>query len=288
MIRYADRGAEFRIWDIADVHRFTRGMALDHFHKDVDWIHNDPYSLWAGGGDYCDWIMPGDKRFDPASFDESVKVVDLTSFAAFCARQIVADYWPIKDKCLGFGLGNHDIYYLSRNSEMAIHQGICDGLGTANLGYSGWFDVYFIHDQESKTPQMGTGSPPDHYEARLRVLVYHGIGAAATAGGKMNALKKIVDFVDADLVMTGHLHEQIAKTFVRLFPNGDCSEIDSKTTMGLITGSYLRTYGPRFTSYGELKAYFPTTLGASFARYTPARKRLSVEIAAENVGLGPT
>lgn len=288
IITYPDKEAEFRIWDIADAHRFAKGMAIDHFRRDVRRIDFDPYSLWAGGGDYCDWIVPGDKRFDPASFDPDVKVVDLTSFAAFCAKMIIEDYWVIRGKCIGFALGNHDLKYLSKNSEMAIHEHICRELGTRNMAYSGWADLYFIHDPEAATVSMVTAEePPEHFTARLRVLVYHGIGAAGTAGGKLNALKKIVDFVIADLVMTGHLHEQIAKQFQRLFPNETCTAIDSKPTMGLITGSYLRTYAPDFTSYGELKGYFPTALGASFARYIPSTRRLSVEIAADNVGIGP-
>lgn len=286
IINYPDKEAEFRIWDIADVHRFAKGMAIDHFRRDIRRIDYDPYSLWAGGGDYCDWITPGDKRFDPAAFDENVRVQDLTSFAAFCAKTIIEDYWAIRGKCVGFALGNHDLKYLSKNSEMAIHEHICRELGTLNMGYSGWVDLYFVHDPDRPT-DMVIGPPPEKFNARLRVLVYHGIGAAGTAGGKMNAMKKLVDFVDADLVMTGHLHEQIAKTFVRLFPNASCTAVDSKTTMGLITGSYLRTYSPDFTSYAEIKGYFPTTLGASFARYIPSTKRLSVEIAADNVGIGP-
>lgn len=286
IITYPDKEAEFRIWDIADVHRFAKGMAVDHFRRDIRRIDYDPYSLWAGGGDYCDWIAPGDKRFDPAAFDESVRVQDLTSFAAFCAKTVIEDYWAIRQKCIGFALGNHDLKYLSKNSEMAIHEHICRELETRNMMYAGWVDLYFVHDPDSPVG-MVIDDPPEKYNARLRVLVYHGIGAAGTAGGKMNAMKKLVDFVDADLVMTGHLHEQIAKTFVRLFPNNNCTAVDSKTTMGLITGSYLRTYSPDFTSYGELKGYFPTTLGASFARYTPVTKRLSVEISADNVGKGP-
>lgn len=286
IITYGKQEAEFRLWAIADLHRFARGMALDHFQRDRQEIKRDPYSLWVGLGDYCDWIVPTDKRFDPAAFDEDVKVVDLSSFAAYCARQIVKDFHPIRKKGLGFGLGNHDLKYLSKNSEMVIHQEICRSLGIRNMAYSGWFDLYFVFRPGAKV-SMQVGPPPESFQARLRVLSYHGIGAAATPGGKMNALKRIVDMVEADLVITGHLHEEIAKKFIRLFPNEECDEVKSRTTMGLISSSYLRTYVPEYTSYGELKGYAPTSLGASSARYIPARKRLSVEIAADGVGVGP-
>jgi len=286
VIFYGKEDAQFKFWAIGDVHRFARGMALDHFKRDVETIRSDPYSYWTGVGDYCDWIVPADKRFDPASFDEEVRVIDLSSFAAYCARQIIKDYHPIKNKCLGFGIGNHDLKYLTKNSEIIIHHEICRELGVPNLAYSGWFDIYFVYLPGSRVA-LKVLPPPTNYQARLRVLCFHGKGASATAGGKMNALKQVHDIVDADLIMTGHLHEEIAKKFTRLYPNKECKEIASKTTIGLITGSYLRTYAPDYTSYGEQKGYFPTTLGASYARYTPKTKRLSVEIAAEGVGLGP-
>jgi len=286
IITYGKQDAEFRLWGIADLHRFARGMALDHFHRDREAIKRDPYSLWVQIGDYCDWIVPGDKRFDPAAFDEDVRVVDLESFAAYCAKQIIRDFSPIKHKGLGFAVGNHDLKYLSKNSEMEIHREICRQLGLANLGYSGWFDLYFVFKHGARV-SIKTGPPPAHYQAKLRVLSFHGIGAAATAGGKLNALKRIVDMVEADLVITGHLHEEIAKKFTRLFPNDICNEIQSRITMGLICSSYLRTYAPDYTSYGELKGYAPTSLGASSARYIPSTKRLSVEIAGDNIGKGP-
>lgn len=263
-------------------------MALERFYKDREEIKKDPFSLWVEPGDYCDWIVPGDKRWDPASFDEKVKVNDLTSFAAHCSKQIIKDFEPIKKKGLGFGIGNHDLVYLSRNSEIQIHQEICDALEVPNLGYSGWFDLYFVYENGFKGVAIKVGNkPPKHYRAKLRVMTHHGIGAAATAGGKMNALKRIVDMVDADLVITGHLHEEIAKKFIRLFPNANCDTIESKTTMGLISSSYLRTYAQDYISYGERKGYAPTSLGASSARYRPLIKRLSVEIASDGVGSGP-
>ena len=128
-------------------------------------------------------------------------------------------------------------------------------------------------------------APPKSFTARLRVFVHHGAGAANTAGGKINRLKALVDMVEADLVMMGHCHEQMAKAFLRLVPNTDCSEISQKVTMGLITGSYLRTYAPGFTGYGEIKAYAPTTIGATRARYLPRERVLTVENRADGVGL---
>jgi len=284
IITYGNWDAVFRLWSIADLHRYAKGMALEQFYEDREEIRRDPYSFWVNIGDYCEWIVPGDKRFDPAAVDESIRLTDLTSFAAFCGKQIISDFQPIRKKGLGFGYGNHDYMYLSRNSEMVIHGEICRQLGLSNLGYSGWFDLYFVYIQGARV-SVRTGPPPPHFVCKVRVLCYHGIGASATAGGKLNALKRIADMVEADLIITGHLHEEIAKKFVRLFPNDICDEVKSKTTIGLISSSYLRTYIPDCTTYGELKGYAPTSLGASCARIIPKKMRVSVEIAADNVGI---
>jgi hypothetical protein len=160
-------------------------------------------------------------------------------------------------------------------------------LAVPNMRFSGFTDVYFVYD-----PDMGNdctmtalNHPPPLFTARLRCFIHHGMGAANTAGGKINKLKALVDMVDADLVMMGHVHEQFAKAFLRLSPNEDCSEIGQRVTMGLITGSYLRVYAQDFTGYGELRGYSATTLGATRARYIPAERILTVENRADGVGL---
>jgi len=191
---------------------------------------------------------------------------------------IVNYFHPIRKKCLGFLIGNHEFTAMTRNSQMFVHDHICKQLHVPNMRFSGFTDVYFVHERGFKGGcKMSYSSvPPRKYTARLRVFIHHGMGAANTAGGKINKLKALVDMVDADLVMMGHVHEQFAKAFLKLVPNADCSDIGQKVTMGLITGSYLRTYAPGFTGYGEIKGYSATTLGATRARYIPSERILTV------------
>lgn len=286
IVYYGRENAEFSIYDVADVHWLNRGVSKAHLARDIEKIRKDTYSLWVEGGDYADWIFPGDKRFDFSAIDMDVKAVDFSHFAALVSRGIINLFKPIAHKCLGFCVGNHDIKYLSKASEMNIHDEICKELKTPNMGYSGWFDIYFVHEAGFKGVTVKiSNTPPKKFTARLRVFVHHGMGAANTAGGKINKLKQLVDMVEADLVMMGHVHEQFAKAFLRLTPNENCTEIGQKVTMGLVTGSYLRTYAPGFTGYGEVKGYSPTTMGATRARYTPSTRKLTVENSADNVGL---
>jgi hypothetical protein len=270
-----------------DVHLGNVGCSKSHLERDIDLIRRDPYSLWVGGGDMMDFVLPGDPRFDPEVFADDFSVRDLTRTAAILIDQLLYYLMPISRKCLAFGYGNHEFQYMKRNNMAFLHDQIVDSLKTQNLRYSGWMDVFFVHDPSAKSVTMRYSVfPPTTFTSRLRVFSHHGAGSPATVGGKINRLKQLVDMVDADLVLTGHLHEQISKPFVRLHGGSDCTEVRQKITMALMTGSYLRNYGRNHTSYAEIKAYFPTTIGASCARYKPSTRELVIENRADNIGSG--
>ena len=287
IITYGRAGAEFSIYNVADIHWLNRGVSKTHLYRDIERIRIDPYALFFQGGDYADWIFPSDKRWDPAAFDEDVKVIDLNELGALVAKAIIKIFRPIRHKGLGFLIGNHEFKAMTQKSEMYIHDHICRELKIPNMRFSGWTDLYFVHQKGFKGGVKVTSStiPPKKFTARLRCFIHHGMGAANTAGGKINKLKSLVDMTESDLVLCGHVHEQFAKAFLRLEPNQSCTEIGQKVTMGLITGSYLRTYAPGFTGYGEIKGYQPTTMGATRAKYIPSERILTVENRADGVGL---
>jgi hypothetical protein len=285
IVQYGKEKAEFSIYDVADIHLLNRGCSKTHLVKDIKRIQDDTYALYFVGGDYADWIFPGDKRFDGEAFDEDIRVNDLAQLGAVVAKQIIRYFRPIRRKCLGFLIGNHEFTAMTKNSQMFVHEHICEQLKVPNMRFSGFTDVYFCHQPGFKGCKLTYAeNPPVKFTVRLRIFIHHGAGAANTAGGKINKLKSFVDMTESDLVMLGHTHEQIAKAFMKLVPNENCSEIGQKVTMGLITGSYLKTYSPGFTGYGEIKGYQPTTLGATRARYIPGERILTVESRADGVG----
>lgn len=286
IIEYPDKNAEFSIYDVADQHLLNRGSSMSHILKDRDRIAEDDYALWFEGGDYFDAIYPGDKRFDAQSFDADVSVNDLAELANLALIHYCAIYLPIAHKCLGILLGNHEQKALTHKSQMFIHSALCEKMNAPNMRYSGFTDLYFVHKPNRRKVNLCISyTPPEKFTAKLRVFIHHGMGAANTAGGKINKLKSLVDMVDADLVMMSHVHEQFAKAFLKLQPNHNCTEIGQKVTMGLITGSYLKTYTEGFTGYGEIAGYSPTTLGATRARYKPSEMTLIVENRGDNVGV---
>jgi hypothetical protein len=287
IIKYRKPDTEIKIYAIADQHFTNRAVSWDIVHRDIKLIKDDPNSFWVGVGDYADWHLPSHPYFDAEAFDKNFPVNQLTKYAAYISNIIVDLYKPIAHKCLGWAYGNHDHNYFIRHNQMDIHESICEKLGVPNLRYAGWMYVYFVQDDKaSLNPSvLYSIEPPKKFTSSLCVYVFHGKGAAATPGGKINSLRDIVNtVVNADLIITAHLHEQLIKPFVRISPDKKCGKPISVTTMALITGTYLRNYQPDHTGYGEKKAYPVTTLGATVARYKPLNKHMTMEIHGDNVG----
>lgn len=286
-IYYGKPDAEFKIYDVADMHFTNIAVSWDHIHRDIDLIARDPYSLWVCGGDWADWHLPSHPYFDAEAFSDDFTVRELAKYSAKVTGKIIELYKPIAPKCLGWCYGNHDHNYMTRANQMSIQDILCDELNVQSMRYSGWFYLYFIPTKGLRRPVkiVQTWEPPEYFKSCIRVFVHHGKGAAASVGGKMNSLRDVVSVVDADLVMTSHLHTQLAMPFVKITANENCSQPVAKTTMGLITGTYLRNYQPGHTGYGEKKAYAATTLGATRARYIPSEMTMIVEQRADNVGI---
>lgn len=286
IIEYRDQNAEIKLYDIADIHFLNRGCSKLHLSRDIGKIYEDPLAYFVIGGDYADWISPGDKRFDASAFDENFKVIDLTCMGMVIVKLMNEYFKIIADRCLGVLIGNHDHKYITEKSQSFIHEQICDNLNAPNMGFSGIMDIYFVHNPRMKRQSRVTfcHSIPEKFKSKLRVFIHHGSGAANSTGGKINRLKAFVDMVDADLVMTGHLHDALSKPFLRLSANDLVTEITQKGIMGLITGSYLKTYAQGFTGYGEMRGYAPSTLGATRARFTPETGELITENRLDHVG----
>jgi hypothetical protein len=263
-ILHPSRNDTIKIWNLADLHLGNRAVAKDRLRKDIAEIAKDPLSFWIGGGDYGDFISTKDKRFDPDCMDPDV--LDLSDMG--CIGKAIATYVrdllkPIAHKCLGLLFGNHEASYMRHEDQSDLHAWLCRELNVPNLRYSAIFDLQMIRGKGKPRiiPKPGPGNH-DHRECSVHFLVHHGSGSAATHSGKTNRLKAFRDMTDADVIMVGHCHDARVMPMPRLSANADCSKIVERKRLGLMTGSYLRTYASGQTGYGEMKGYLPATLGA--------------------------
>lgn len=278
-ITHNSRLSRFKLYCIADIHMMSKAHSASTFARDIATIRDDPYAFWFGGGDYADYIGYTDKRFDPDAIAEDVSIKELKNIGWAGMKRVRAAFEPIKGKCLGLLLGNHEKKYELAKEHDGLHAWLCTELEVANFEYSAFFDVVFSEVTGATTPQITRVRPPTSRRIfRVRVFAHHGAGYAQTKGGKLNKLLKAMKNFEADLVFMAHVHEPVATPNNRLGANRECDKIENRRQVGVITGSYLKTYAEGTTTYGEQKMYDPVELGAKHAIIIPGQRHITAEI----------
>jgi hypothetical protein len=268
-IVYGSRSDVITIWDLADLHILSRACAENRLRADIQEIANDPFSFWLGTGDNGDYIGLADKRFRASNLAEWVTVEDLADLGMTGARKIKELLEPIKAKCLGLGLGNHEDSYQIQNNQN-IHGWLCKELGVPNLQYSGLFDVCFHRKSSRNLPKLVGPFPLRPVSTTAyRIFYHHGAGGAITPGGKLKRLIDAMGYFDADLYFLGHVHGQAYYPMPRVGADATCGKLVEKVSHGVITGAYLKTYEQGCTGYGEVRMYAPSTLGMTGLRVRP-------------------
>lgn len=279
-IKYGSKTNIIKVWNLADIHIGNRSIARGKFEEDLATIKDDPFSFWFGGGDYADCISVSDKRFHPDSVDENVKVKDLGMLGKRLLTEFKDYVMPIRHKCLGLLMGNHEKQYMGMKEQEDLHGWLCTELEVPNLTYSCLTDITFEKVPRTRVPVLwkGLGADDGLTRATFRFFLHHGAGFANTPGGKLNRLIKFMQAFDADIFMVGHVHDQIAKRIPSVGADRNCTKLVQKEKIGIVTGSYLKTYAEDTTSYGEQRGYDPVPLGARWVAIKPYTREVRAEI----------
>jgi hypothetical protein len=277
-IKYGSRSDVLSIWAIGDIHYGSPGCDLKRVKRDLDRIKNDSHAFWVGLGDYADYISPRDKRFAADALTDEAKL-NIGRLGKYYAEKIQELFEPIKSKCLGLLYGNHEEKYNVVNNQEDSHAWLCEELEVPNFKYSAIFDLSFIRTT-CRAPMLlnGINQGEGKHSKTYRVYCHHGAGGGATPAGKLNSLIKLMNNVEADIYFMGHVHDQKGQRLVRISADQACTQLTEKQTIGLITGSYLKTYVQGSSGYGEMKAYQPTTLGAVRLQVVPDKGEMYGEI----------
>lgn len=112
--------------------------------------------------------------------------------------------------------GNHETA-IRRNLETDLLARVCRDLGTQHMGYSGWVRYMF--------EQVGGG-----HRTQRRMYYHHGAGGGGeVTRGVIGTNRRAVYLPDADLVVTGHIHESWQVEIVRhRLTNGGQERRDSQ------------------------------------------------------------
>lgn len=259
----SDPGTTWRLHVVGDVHLGNRGCAEDRFRERVEQIRSDPRAIWIGVGDYVDAIDFRDPRFDPEQLPRGTEARDLVRWGQVMLDKAVEILGPIASKCVGIGYGNHEDHFMAAKASREWWDDLRAALGhPTDLGYCAFMDLAFV-----------IGNALHVY----RIATHHGAGWAQTPGGKLNRLRSFLDAFAADIVLTGHTHERLDHQVVVLAADAACSRLAEVSRVGVVCGTWLRTYTEGPAGYGEKRGYRPVPLGNPAVTIQPETRRLGTE-----------
>ena len=224
-------------------------------HKVEECAGRGRFGLALGGGDWHDCITSKDNRWRTnglASWVEKRNIVDSQR------RRSEEIFKPLQEQLIAIGTGNHE-EEIHRRHDDDIIRNVCRDLNVPYAGYSCFIVLKFI--RAGKTTHT------------LTIHSWHGAGSAQTEGARLMRLSRLVNDIEADIYLMGHLHAMTSYTPDRLVQrNGRVKSIKLAAT---ICGSWLKTYAQPHEgeildpSYGEEKGYVPSRIGCPIIRITP-------------------
>lgn len=215
------------------------------------------YGLAVGGGDWCDCITSKDWRWRTngiAGWVEKRNIVDSQR------RRAVEIFKPLieQGQLIGIGTGNHEEEIHKRHDDDIIRN-ICRDTKVPYAGYSCFVILKFFRS--------------NNCTHQIIVHSWHGSGSAQSEGARLMRLVRLVNDIEADIYLMGHLHAMTSHTPDRLIQrNGRVRSIKLAAT---ICGSWLKTYAQPHEgeildpSYGEEKGYKPSRIGMPIIRIEP-------------------
>ena len=112
--------------------------------------------------------------------------------------------------------------------------------------------------------------------ASVKVFATHGVGAAATPGGRLNKIESVLAWMpDCDLYICRHFHDQVVHPRVRFrIVHGERPYIEQVMRHVILSPSFLRTYDDQTDTYAAKRLYPPSVIGCGTARIWPFGDRV--------------
>ncbi len=210
-----------------------------------------------GGGDWLESITSKDFRWRTngiADWVEKRNIIDSER------RHISELFKPIKEQnqLIAIGTGNHEEEIHKRHDDDIVRN-LCRDFNVPYLGYQAFIILQFFRAKK--------------HTHDLTIHTWHGSGSAQSEGARLMRLVRLVNDIEADIYLMGHLHAMTSHTPDRLVQrNGRIKSIKLAAT---ICGSWLKTYNQakdgeiQDPTYGEEKGYKPSRIGMPIIRITP-------------------
>lgn len=267
---HSSRSDTFRLYPIGDIHLGAAACDVDALRSTVDHIAADPSARWIGMGDYAECINLQDKRFDLKSVDKKY-LPRLDDIANACFEDLAEMFGPIREKCLGLLVGNHEETLRLKHSQ-DVHGALCLRLGLKNLGYDSLIRWTF------RRKVSGSKCP----SSQLTIFASHGTIAGRRDGSKLNRIEDLHRNFDADMYLVGHGHSQIVGRSVQLsVPDSGELKLKERLRLSMMTGTWRKNYQEGTRDYGEKAHFSPPVIGCPIVTIRPwsdPRNRLSVSL----------
>ena len=248
----------FTLYPFFDPHLGARESVEDTLIAKVNECANlGRKGLAIGGGDWHDCITHNDKRFGMNGLADWVEKSNIVDSQKRRAKEI---FQPITEEgqWLGIGTGNHEetIHFFHDND---VIRNLCRELKVPYAGYQTFYILKFR--RAGKLTHT------------VKIHSWHGAGSAQTEGARLLRLMRLVNDIEADIYLMGHLHAITTHTPDRLVERN--GRVRSVRLAAAICGSWLKTYRQphkgeiQDPTYGEIKGYKPSRIGCPLIRITP-------------------
>jgi len=250
----------FRLYGLGDIHAGSVHTAESKIRDKVAEIKQDPLARVVGIGDYADCILKDDPRFD---VDGLASWVEKGNIAESQRRWLVELFTPIKDKIICLLTGNHE-ESIHLHTQTDFTRNLCRDLGVRYASYACFIKWHFERKNSNEVHDY-------------IIHAWHGAGAAQTEGARLNRLKRLIDTVEADIFLMGHLHDVMVFRPEKLtIRNG---KIKNMHKVAAMTGSWLKAYSEGLpTSYPERAGYKPSYLGCPCITIKPSDDKIEVVV----------
>ena len=248
----------FTLYPFFDAHLGATESAEDSLSRKVlECANLGRLGLALGGGDWHDCITHNDKRF---SMNGLAPWVEKSNIVDSQRRRSQEIFRPITEQkqWLGIGTGNHEEQIHVRHDDDIIRN-LCRDMGVPYAGYQTFYILKFR--RAGKLTHT------------VKIHSWHGAGAAQMEGARLARLTRLVNDIEADIYLMGHLHTITTYTPDRLtVENG---RVRSIRLAACICGSWLKTYNQadkgqvQDPTYGEQKGYRPSRIGMPVIKIIP-------------------
>jgi hypothetical protein len=229
-----DSWKQIQLAPLYDVHIGNHQHDSKLFQRHLDWIEETPNVLTWNGGDMIENITPAQGKMGHTKTDPQEQIFDATETLA-----------RIRHKMLFSLPGNHEARTY-QNSQISSGKMLADNL---QLPY--FMDYCFLTIRWR--------------DNRFRVLAHHGAGGAQTPGAQLNSARKELAWVSADLIWTGHLHQNKVDIAYRVDHDQKTGRAFERDTIVIISPSYVGYFG----GYAAAMRMSPGVRGLSVAVLNP-------------------